>query len=490
MLKEYERSIDKLGLDKAWDLILQDDSVSMDDYGYLYEAGLAYTNKIDKKEQGKYYTPEDVANLLADFFKDLSGENICDVCCGTGNLIKAYLKSIGEAKARKLIADGHLYLYDRDSLALKITKASLAKLYGEREAEKIHCISGDFLDEGIHLPKKAKVISNPPYSMVKQLGQKWKRTEVSKKTKELYAMFMEKIISESESSVLITPFSFLGSRKYEPLRVFMNDYTGMIFSFDNVPSNIFNGRKHGVFNTNSTNSVRASITIVEKPKPEQDLGFRISPLLRFQSSERERLLKKETLLDLLPETKQLITTDQPMYSKVFKELEPVYKEWRAKAQGIFADLLTEEKTPYQLTIPTTCRYFTTATVRDLDRAGKKVLYFKDRESMDYGYCLFNSSFAYWYWMIFDGAITYPDYLLKTIPINFDKDLMEKHRSEIEAIQKSEDGYLSYKLNAKKMQETVKLPESTREELNHILFSNFNIQEDPKILDVIHQNHIF
>ena len=44
----------------------------------------------------------------------------------------------------------------------------------------------------------------------------------------------------------------------------MNQYNGEIYSFDNVPGNIFCGRKHGIFNTNTSNSVRAAITVVRK----------------------------------------------------------------------------------------------------------------------------------------------------------------------------------------------------------------------------------
>lgn len=255
-----------------------------------------------------------------------------------------------------------------------------------------------------------------------------------------------------------------------------------------MPGNIFKGQKHGIFNTNSTNSVRASITIVESIKEKQ--GFRISPLIRFKSEERERVLNKDVLMKLLPETRQRITTDQRMYYKVFKELEPIYKQWREEATGVFGDLLTKEKTEYSLTIPTTCRYFTTATIYPLNRTGKRILYFKDEDSRDYGYCLFNSSFAYWFWRVFDGSITYPEYLLRSIPIKYDKELIKEHKEQIKNIQSKETTYITKKLNAKQIQENVKFPETIRNELNEIMFTNFELKEEVTLLDRIHKNNIF
>jgi type I restriction-modification system DNA methylase subunit len=53
--------------------------------------GLAEENKIEKKNAGKYYTPDDVAIIMAQYLLELPGDNICDLCCGTGNLIFAVL---------------------------------------------------------------------------------------------------------------------------------------------------------------------------------------------------------------------------------------------------------------------------------------------------------------------------------------------------------------------------------------------------------------
>ena len=233
---------------------------SIPNFGELYDIGLANLNKEKKKEQWKYYTPIDVANIMSDWFLPLDGENICDVCCGTGNLILSYLKKIDELQCATLLKNGNIYLYDKDPLALKICKETIGLLYGENN---VKCINVDFLNKEITLPQDCKVICNPPYIRIKEIPDNWDKTEVVKDSKELYSAIVEKILQQSKSAVIITPYSFLGGNKFYSLRKELNNYNGFIVSFDNVPGNIF-GNKKGIFNSNKANSVRASITVVEK----------------------------------------------------------------------------------------------------------------------------------------------------------------------------------------------------------------------------------
>ena len=101
-------------------------------------------------------------------------QNICDVGCGVGNLILAYLDIIGAEDAIKLINDGKIYLYDIDEVALKISKYSIAIKYGKEYLKKIHIKNCDFLNKKIRLPKNSKVISNPPYYKITEFNENWK----------------------------------------------------------------------------------------------------------------------------------------------------------------------------------------------------------------------------------------------------------------------------------------------------------------------------
>ena len=194
-MEKYLTDIDKKGLKKTWHSILsntlngkfESDIFMPDNYGELYEIGLEHENKISKKEMGKYYTPKDVALLMSRWLEPLEGKNICDVGCGAGNLILAYLELIGKERAYSLINNGNVYLYDMDEIALEICKYTIAIKYGKELLKKINCKHCDFLNKKIKLPKDSKVISNPPYYKIANIGEDWKITKVVQDSKELYS---------------------------------------------------------------------------------------------------------------------------------------------------------------------------------------------------------------------------------------------------------------------------------------------------------------
>ena len=461
----------------------------MQNFGNLYELGLAHVNKSEKRENGVYYTPRDVVSVLADNFIELKGSNICDVCCGVGNLIIGYLEKCGRRKALELLKNGRIYLYDMDDLAVEICKVSIGLNYGFKYIDNINCIIGDFLSDDIHLPDNSKVISNPPYYKIVSISDSWKETDVIKDSKELYAAFMEKIIIESKSSVLITPFSFIGGDKFYSLRKLLNNYSGYIYSFDNVPGNIFKGKKHGVFNSNTSNAVRAAITVVNNVGEK---GFCFTPLIRFSSAERDNVLNKSFLDSLLLDIKQTVNDKNKKYVKCFSSVYSIYESWVSYSSQTLGDLICNDKTDFCLCVPKTCRYYTSASVKALNRVGKSFLYFKDKETLEYVYCMLNSSFAYLYWRIFDGAINYSDSLLKSMPVFFnnlsfdDKCALKDIASEMIL---KEDSNMSYKKNASVLQENVKFDISYRRRLNSLLLKLIKSDSSEDVFDIVHSNSI-
>ena len=117
----------------------------------------------------------------------------------------------------------------------------------------------------------------------------------------------------------------------------MNNYNGFVVSFDNVPGNIFNGRKYGIFNSNKGNSVRAAITVVENKKDVK--GFRFSPLVRFKTEERSRMLKNDYLYSLLNDRYQIITPKRKNYYKCHKDLLKVLDSWEALSEQKMGNII-------------------------------------------------------------------------------------------------------------------------------------------------------
>lgn len=498
-IEQYKSDLDNYGLDDVWNAILEhclnnqsSSLLNVENFGELYEIGLAHTNKIEKKEMGKYFTPPDVAKLMSDWLSTLKGENVCDVCCGTGNLILSYLKTINKKELTSLLEHKRIFLYDIDSLALKICLYSIGITYGKEYMKNITVIDGDFLNHKVVLPSNCKVISNPPYYKIKEINDTWENTEVIRQSKEFYSAIMEKIITSSDASVIITPYSFIGGEKFYPLRRKLNDYNGFIVSFDNVPGSIFSGKKHGIFNSNNTNSVRAAITVVEN-KPNQK-GFRVSPLIRFKNSEKEKLLDTKELNEFIPNTYQIVNDTDKAYKKCFVSLVPLLDKWNGLSDEKLKDIVSERKTEYSICVPNSCRYFTVASIKDLKRTGKNTLYFNSEMDRNLSYCIINSSFAYWHWRLYDGGITYPVGLLLNLPIFFNNlTISEKEKlNEIaKEMQSVEEEYLSYKKNAGEMQENIKFPEKYRKQINEILLKVIGKETiSADIFNVIHSNSAF
>lgn len=485
-----------VGLEKTWKKILEGKSkesekyseLKTEDFGELYEQGLAHLDKDAKKNLGKYYTPSDVSRIMATWLKGLNGQKVADVGCGTGNLILSYLELIGRDEARSLILDGNLYLYDLDKTALSICCHTIALLYGDDLLGKINAICGDFLDKDIAIPNDCKVISNPPYAKITAISSQWQQTSVQKESRELYAAFLEKISQQSKSAVVITPYSFCGARKFFSLRKVMSERNGFIVSFDNVPGNIFKGQKHGIFNSNHANSVRASITVLEN---SGTAGIRLSPLIRFSTAERKQLLDVLVLEKLIGLKKQKVSDKEQKFRKCFREIEPIVDSWQKRSTEKLGDLIQRRPNDFRIEIPNTCRYFCVASSKELKRTGKHVIFAKNQEAFDYLYAFVNSSFLYLQWRMYDGGINLTSELLKTTPTFFrlvkDKGCL---RDLVEQVKSEEENYLVYKPNANALQENIKFPLSVRDSFNKILLNSLDLRASERVFDLIHSNCIF
>ena len=476
-LNEYHQSITDIGLNNTWELILNshfpNEFFTEDKLGGLYEDGLAFVNKIEKKAMGKYYTPIDVAEVMAKYLLELPGENICDLCCGTGNLILAVLDVMGREKAEFILANGNVYLYDIDLTAIKICHAILKYRYGDC-AKNVNIINEDCLNNEIHFPKNSKIISNPPYGRQDSLAKT--SYLCAKTTKELYVAFMEKIIIEKVPGVIITPHSFLGGNTFKNLREELNNCGGNIFAFDNVPANIFKGKKFGIFNSNEANSTRAAITIMDPNKT----GFKVAPFIRFKSDDRTTVLNNDFLTSLLPENTQ--NNKGEVLYRIEKGTEEIVKKWLSQKKTL-NNLLSTTPTEYKLDVPNTCRYFTTGSKRTLSRAGKITIYFKDENSFYLGYAFINSSLCYYWHRMCNGGVTYPITLLKTMPIF--GEVTEDLKEFCNKMMLEEEEFIALKKNAGVYQENIKFPINYHKKLNELLLCQIDVT--PGTLLRVHAN---
>lgn len=494
-MERYRRDIVEIGLRETWNRICRwtlrngedvNSFLSVDRFGELYEEGLAIQDKSEKKSSGQYYTPQDVADVMAEWFARLDGDAVCDVACGVGNLVLAYFRKIGREESIGILKRGSLHLYDIDETAILICVTSIAVRYGRECAGRIHAFCCDFLDERVKLPRDCKVISNPPYATVKAIPGRWRKTDVVTSSKELYAAFLEKTLRQSRASVVITPYSFIGGAKFLPLRRIMNERCGFVVSFDNVPGAIFSGRKHGIFNSNMGNSVRAAITVAESA--ERNRGFRFSPLIRFKSREREKLLTCDKLEAFIGRERQLVTPTKTMFAKCDRRLEHILHAWSDKSNATVKDLVAKDGT-WTLNVPSTCRYFTVAVDRPLSRKGQMSIRLSDEDTYWYVMGMVNSSFAYWHWRLYDGGITYPSGLFLRMPVFMDALSQEDLRFCRETGREMMDcagSFVVRKANVG-VQENVKFPRTYRDRLNRRFLDALGMNDDESVFDIIHSN---
>jgi hypothetical protein len=416
---------------------------------------------------------------MAEYSKSF-GEGIwLDPCSGIGNLS---WHLISKQDHPEEFLRRFMVLSDRDDLALLIARTLLTVSFQKNcknlfnEIEK-KFISFDFLsvaDNGspdlfnlnlelIQIPKHDFVIVNPPY-LATEIDNRFETSKAG----DLYAYFLENIIKTSRGFVSITPQSFTNAAKFTSLRkLLLDNYENLtIFTFDNVPANVFKGIKFGSKNSNQANSIRAAIIVAREGKGKR----KITSLMRWRSSERELLFKSlDKFLAEVPFTDQYF----PKVSSLYKKLYMSVRDLRT-----LSDICSAKPTKYVLYVPSAPRYFIPALKKPVQRASQKTLYFRSADDRNTAYLLINSSFMYWWWRVRDGGMTLSLETISSLPLlNFDLD-----QDVISALEKSERTNKVYKQNAGSAQENVKHSKELMKKVNSVVIPEF-----AELLLTLHDN---
>ncbi len=505
--KSLDNLIDTIGLRKTWisilarhleqkpefEYILNDSlfqkakkikvdlikGLTIGEIGVLYEYSIARNDSDSRKSNGQFFTPDDVAVYMAEQAITF-GEGIwLDPCAGIGNL-SWHLTAIHEDPEDFIRTK--LILSDRDELALLIARTLFTVSFQKRRKRlfdeiESNFVSFDFLsvaDNGFlelfdtnsqlsKIPKHDFVIVNPPY-LATNVDQRFETSKAG----DLYAYFLENIIKTSRGFISITPQSFTNAAKFASLRkLLLDNYQNLtIYTFDNVPANIFKGIKFGSKNSNQVNSIRASIMIAREGRGKQ----RITSLIRWRSSERQTLFR----------SLEKFLSDVPLSESFFPKVSKDYKKLYMKVKNLrtLGDICSSKTTKYSLHIPSAPRYFIPALKKPVQRASLKTLYFRSSEERDYAYLLINSSFMYWWWRVRDGGMTLSLETITSLPL-----LEFKVDSEIvSALEKSEKTNKVYKQNAGAAQENVKHSKDLMMRVNNLIIPDY-----ADLLMTLHEN---
>ena len=149
-----------------------------------------------------------------------------------------------------------------------------------------------------------------------------------------------------------------------------------------------------------------------------------------------------------------------LYFKWFKGTEKFHLHKRIQ----LGDILSKEKTEYVLYIPSTPRYFITASKRFLKRSSYFELYFRTERDMNTAYMYINSSLCYWWWRVLDGGMT----LSKSTTTSLRIDDIPLNEEIIKKLEAEEETNLVIKMNAGKANENIKHSKETLDELDEYL----------------------
>lgn len=432
--------------------------LSIGEIGVVYEALVALTDHRDRREKGQYFTPDDVASFMAREAARFPVGRWLDPCCGVGNL--AFHLALVTPDAADFVAH-RLALVDVDQTALTTAIALLvANFAAPEDAAALPALVSrsqrrDFLAAKA-LPAHDYVIVNPPYARTTQLPG-WKDARTAK-TGELYAYFLERVATQSQGFVAITPASHLGGAKYAPVRDILSGLPGgEVIVFDNVPDTCFRGYKYGSTNTSTTNFVRAAITI----SSAEHTTWTVTPILRWAARSRVRMFHGART-KLVP----LRRAPGGEWAKVMPGTEGVWDALTPRSETL-RSLVSPEPTAFRLEVAATPRYYVSGTTRDLDRGSKHVLHFRTRADFERAYLILNSSLPYWWWRCLDGGVTLQSRTLMSLPLPAFDDVPADLLDELAA---SETSDLVTKLNAGRENENVRRPRSLVDRIDAALLS--------------------
>jgi predicted RNA methylase len=381
-----------------------------------------YTEE-EKKENGIYYTPDDIALFMAQKAKSIDDNQgvWLDPCCGLG-ILSIHLASLQEDPVH--FVKNRLIINEKDPKQLKIALQNFEEKFGVTPKY----FNKDFLEYDF---KEDFVIMNPPYFKYKENN--------------IYGYFLNKVCKSTKGFVSINPVSFTNGEKFKNVRKNILAFKSVnLYHFDNIPGSIFKDAK-----------VRVSIVFAHNNKVEH----KTTGLIRWKSKDRKKMIK-----DL----------DKNLSDAIFSE-DIFYKTSKNTTHHISQKLTLKdfvvESSEFPIFVTNSPRYFITASSQQLDRNGQIKIYLKDIESYKNALILLNSTYLYWWWRICDSSLTLTKKTLLSLPwveLSFEDDIVNK-------IIDSESNHKVYKKNAKKLQENIKHPKNLIVELNSLFLEDHFIK---------------
>ncbi len=265
------------------------------------------------KKGGEFYTPDEVAELLAKLVKPQSGDRICDPTCGSGGLL---------INAAEQVPDGNFAVFGQEingsTLALAKMNMFLHGLDNAR-IERGDTLNNPQLKEDDRLMQFNVVVANPPFSLDKWGAEDAHKDPYSRyhrgippKSKADWAFIshmVETAVDDGGRVGVVVPHGvlFRGSSEGKIREAMIQE--NLLEAVIGLPEKLFFGT-----------GIPAAILIFRKGRKKEDVLF-IDASSEFGTGTKQNRLTPENIEKILKTYEDFKTTDKYSYVATPKEIE-------------------------------------------------------------------------------------------------------------------------------------------------------------------------
>lgn len=285
---------------------------SQDIIGNTYEYLISRFASDAGKKGGEFYTPKEVAILLAKLLQPKKGDRICDPACGSGSLLIRVADEVG---------DRDFALYGQESNGSTWALCRMNMFLHEKDSARIEwgdTLGNPKLIENDELMKFDIVVANPPFSLDKwgadgAAADKFKRFHraVPPKSKADYAFISHMIESTVEGSGkvgVVVPHGVLFRAASEgTIRKALIE-ENLLEAVIGLPANLFYGT-----------GIPAAILIFNRGKKTTDVLF-IDASSDYEDSKNQSKLRDQDIEKIISTYKAFETIEKYSYRATIEEL--------------------------------------------------------------------------------------------------------------------------------------------------------------------------
>ena len=280
--------------------------------GNTYEYLISRFASDAGKKGGEFYTPKEVAQLLAKLVQPKSGDRICDPCAGSGSLL---------IRVASEVTDDNFSLYGQESNGSTWALSKINMFLHQIDSATMKwgdTINSPQLLENDELMKFNVVVANPPFSLDKwgadtADSDKYKRFHrgIPPKSKGDYAFIthmIETTVANTGKVGVVVPHGVLfrggGEGKIRQKLIEENILDTVV----GLPSNLFFGT-----------GIPAAILIFDKNKTKKDVLF-IDASSEYDDGKKQNKLRDQDIEKIFNTFKERKTIDKYSYLASFDDI--------------------------------------------------------------------------------------------------------------------------------------------------------------------------